>query len=136
MFCKKCGNIFDLVYDHIIPRSIGVIYLNLTKGELDRENCQYLCRSCNSRKGMNEDKVLFNKFKNIKHLYNDLMSIKSNKRTPDNIDKKAMLEFKNIPIEDLYQHMAFQNGRLRVSQEDVEKIEKILYWINFKLREM
>ncbi|NUR00416.1 MAG: HNH endonuclease [Streptomyces sp.] len=41
-FCVKCGSVFDLTADHIIPRSRG--------GTDHMSNIQVLCRSCNSRK--------------------------------------------------------------------------------------
>ncbi len=41
--CKKCGTRKFLSIDHIIPKSKG--------GETTIENCQTLCRRCNSKKG-------------------------------------------------------------------------------------
>lgn len=40
--CKECGTKQNLSVDHINPESFG--------GELNIENLQTLCRSCNSRK--------------------------------------------------------------------------------------
>jgi hypothetical protein len=40
--CAACGTSWDLVVDHIIPRSKG--------GAWDKLNYQILCRSCNSKK--------------------------------------------------------------------------------------
>ena len=41
--CQKCGSRQYLSIDHIIPEIKG--------GELTMDNCQTLCKSCNSRKG-------------------------------------------------------------------------------------
>lgn len=41
--CQKCGSRRNLSIDHVYPESKG--------GELTMENCQTLCKSCNSRKG-------------------------------------------------------------------------------------
>lgn len=41
--CKHCGSRKNLSVDHIFPESKG--------GETTIENCQTLCKSCNSRKG-------------------------------------------------------------------------------------
>lgn len=41
--CKHCGARKNLSVDHIIPESKG--------GKTTMENCQTLCKSCNSRKG-------------------------------------------------------------------------------------
>jgi hypothetical protein len=41
--CKKCGSRRDLTVDHIHPESKG--------GRATLENCQTLCRTCNSSKG-------------------------------------------------------------------------------------
>jgi 5-methylcytosine-specific restriction endonuclease McrA len=42
--CKHCGTRRNLSVDHIYPESLG--------GETTVENCQTLCKSCNSRKGI------------------------------------------------------------------------------------
>jgi hypothetical protein len=42
--CKHCGTHKDLSVDHIYPESKG--------GDLDMDNLQTLCRSCNSKKGV------------------------------------------------------------------------------------
>jgi 5-methylcytosine-specific restriction endonuclease McrA len=41
--CRHCGSRRNLSVDHIIPESKG--------GELTMENCQTLCKKCNSKKG-------------------------------------------------------------------------------------
>lgn len=41
--CQKCGSRKNLSIDHIIPESKG--------GEATMENCQTLCKTCNSSKG-------------------------------------------------------------------------------------
>lgn len=41
--CRKCGSKNRLTIDHIIPESRG--------GKATIDNCQTLCKSCNSRKG-------------------------------------------------------------------------------------
>jgi HNH endonuclease len=41
--CKKCGSRRYLTIDHIYPRSLG--------GRATIDNCQTLCRKCNSSKG-------------------------------------------------------------------------------------
>ena len=41
--CAKCGAGYDMTIDHITPRSWG--------GSNDKQNLQWLCRSCNSSKG-------------------------------------------------------------------------------------
>lgn len=41
--CKHCGSRKNLSIDHIVPESKG--------GETTIENCQTLCKSCNSKKG-------------------------------------------------------------------------------------
>lgn len=43
--CVRCGTHLDLSVDHIIPESKG--------GAHDLSNFQTLCRSCNSKKGVN-----------------------------------------------------------------------------------
>ena len=45
--CKKCGARQFLSIDHIYPESKG--------GETSIENCQTLCKSCNSSKGAKEN---------------------------------------------------------------------------------
>jgi 5-methylcytosine-specific restriction endonuclease McrA len=45
--CAKCGAGADLTIDHITPRSWG--------GSSDKQNLQWLCRSCNSSKGNRHD---------------------------------------------------------------------------------
>lgn len=40
--CEKCGSEKDLEFDHIIPKS--------KKGNTTYQNCQLLCRKCNTRK--------------------------------------------------------------------------------------
>lgn len=42
--CQHCGAKENLSVDHIYPEKLG--------GKATKENCQTLCRSCNSRKGM------------------------------------------------------------------------------------
>jgi len=44
--CQHCGVRRHLSIDHIIPRARG--------GETTRENCQTLCRHCNSKKGASD----------------------------------------------------------------------------------
>ena len=41
--CQDCGARKNLTVDHITPESNG--------GKLTMENCQTLCKSCNSKKG-------------------------------------------------------------------------------------
>jgi 5-methylcytosine-specific restriction endonuclease McrA len=41
--CRHCGSRRNLTVDHIYPESKG--------GKLTMENCQTLCKPCNSRKG-------------------------------------------------------------------------------------
>jgi hypothetical protein len=41
--CRDCGSRKHLTVDHIVPEVVG--------GEATMENCQTLCKSCNSRKG-------------------------------------------------------------------------------------
>jgi len=41
--CKKCGARRNLTIDHVYPESKG--------GKASLDNCQTLCRSCNSSKG-------------------------------------------------------------------------------------
>lgn len=41
--CKKCGSRRNLTVDHIYPEALG--------GKATLENCQTLCRKCNSSKG-------------------------------------------------------------------------------------
>jgi len=41
--CECCGAKSNLTIDHVVPLSVG--------GENSPDNCQVLCRSCNSKKG-------------------------------------------------------------------------------------
>lgn len=41
--CRHCGNRRNLTVDHVFPESKG--------GKATMENCQTLCKTCNSRKG-------------------------------------------------------------------------------------
>jgi len=43
-WCSFCGATDDLTGDHLVPLSRG--------GSNDRDNCRVLCRSCNSRRGI------------------------------------------------------------------------------------
>src|SRR5258706_12688584 len=45
--CKYCGAIHDLTIDHITPRE--------ARGGNELSNLQFLCRTCNSRKGTRPD---------------------------------------------------------------------------------
>lgn len=42
--CRECGSRKRLTVDHIYPEVLG--------GETSMENCQTLCKKCNSKKGM------------------------------------------------------------------------------------
>ena len=41
--CRRCGTVENVSIDHILPLSRG--------GTDDLDNLQFLCRSCNSKKG-------------------------------------------------------------------------------------
>lgn len=83
--CQICGSIEDLTIDHILPRTLG--------GKNIKENLRVLCRSCNSKRPLDGEK-LFIELKQQGYNIEELLKINS-----DTVSKKNDTISKNIDTE-------------------------------------